>query len=118
MGRDATTKKRQELLRIVERSIVPERPLLGRRGSLYIVRPTVTAACAPSLGAIASAVSDETHHIDEASLGALPKFLRDGASPFFGYDPAEALRAAVGLQHMIPPAALLAEPRELEDAVA
>jgi hypothetical protein len=114
---DPTTKKRKQLLRIVERSIVPERPFMGR-GPRYLVRPTVTLACAPSLRAIASALSDETHQIDEASLDAVRTYLLDGRSPFFGYDPTDALREAVRLQQLISPTALPTEQLELEDAAA
>jgi hypothetical protein len=67
---------------------------MGRSGFLYIVRPTVTLACGPSLRAIASALSDQTHRIGEASLDGLRTHLLDGSSPFFGHDPTEALQEA------------------------
>jgi hypothetical protein len=114
--RDPTTKKRRQLLRIVERSLVPERPFMGR-GPRYIVRPTVTLACGPSLRAIASALSNETQHIDEASLDALRTFLTNGDSPFFGYEPTDALRESVRLQQLISPTALPTR-IELADAAA
>jgi hypothetical protein len=104
------------LLRVVERSTVPERPFMAG-APRYIVRPTVTLACAPSLRAIASALSDETHHIDEASLDAVRTYLLDGRSPFFGHDPTDAHREAVRLQQLISPTAA-AERLELEHAAA
>jgi hypothetical protein len=60
-------KKRQRLARQVERAAVPERPFIGR-GPRYIAQPSVTAACAPSLRAIAAALRDEARPIDGASL--------------------------------------------------
>jgi hypothetical protein len=98
--RDRTTKKRQQLARHVERAAVPERPLIGR-GPRYLVQPSVTAACAPSLRAIAAALRDETHPIDEASLKAVRRWLTDGGGPFFGRDSTSALREVVGLQHVV-----------------
>jgi hypothetical protein len=99
--RDRTIKKRQQLARHVERAAVPERPSIGR-GPRYLVQPSVSAACSPSLRAIAAAMRDETHPIDEASLRALSRFLTDGAdSPFFGRDSTAALREVVRLQHVI-----------------
>ena len=98
--RDRTTKKRQQLARHVERAAVPERPFIGR-GPRYLVQPSVTAACAPSLRAIAAALRDETHPIDEASLKAVRRWLTDGGGPFFGQDSTAALREVVRLQHVI-----------------
>jgi hypothetical protein len=97
--RDLTIKKRQQLARRVERAAVPERPFIGR-GPRYLVQPSVTAACAPSLRAIAAALRDETHPIDEASLKAVATFV-SGDSPFFGRDPTAALREVVRLQHVV-----------------
>jgi hypothetical protein len=97
--RDRTTKKRRRLARYVERAAVPERPF--RRGPRYLVQPSVTAACAPSLHAIAAALRDETHPIDEASLKAVARFLSNGSGPFFGRDSTAALREVVRLQHVI-----------------
>lgn len=100
MKRDRSTKKRQKLARYVERAAVPERPWIGR-GPRYIVHPSVTAACATSLYAIAAALRDESHPIDEASLHAVRRFLTDGTGPFYGRDSTAALRAAVRLQHTV-----------------
>jgi hypothetical protein len=96
--RDRTIRKRQQLARRVERAAVPERPVIGR-GPRYLVQPSVAAACAPSLRAIADALRDETHPIDEASLKAVERFLTVGGSPFLGRDSTAALREAVRLQH-------------------
>ena len=92
--------KRQRLARHVERTAVPERPfMLG--SPRYLVQPSVTAACAPSLHAIAAALGDETHPIDEASLDAVRTWLRDGRGPFFGRDSTAALLEVVRLKHLI-----------------
>lgn len=101
MKRDRIMKKRQQLARRVERAAVPERPYIGR-GPRYLVQPSIIAACAPSLRAIAAAVRDETHPIDESTLKAVGRFLTDGAgSPFFGRDSTAALREVVRLQHVV-----------------
>jgi hypothetical protein len=105
MRRDRTIKKRQRLARYVERAAVPERPFVGQ-GPRYLVQPSVTAACAPSLRAIAAALRDETHAIDDASLEAVESWLRNGAGPFFGRDPMAALREVVGLERVIVGASL------------
>ena len=70
-------------------------------GPRYLVQPSVTAACAHSLRAIAAALRDETHPIDEASLKAVRRWLRDGGGPFFGRDSTAALREVVRLQHVV-----------------
>jgi hypothetical protein len=94
-----TMKKRQKLAQHVERAAVPERPFLGR-GPLYLVHPSITYACAPSLHAIANALRDETHPIDAASLESLRRFLTaDG--PFFGRESAATLREVVELERTI-----------------
>jgi hypothetical protein len=98
--RDRTTKKRHQLARHLERAAVPERPLIGR-GPRYLVQPSVTVACAPSLRAIAAALRDETHPIDEASLKAVRRWLTDGRGPFFGRDSTAALEEVVRLQYVV-----------------
>jgi len=100
MKRHRTSKRRERLARNIERAAVPERPFMGP-GPQYLVQPSVTAACAHSLHAIAAALRDETHPIDEASLNAVRRFLTDGAGPFFGRDSAAAVREVVRLQHVI-----------------
>jgi hypothetical protein len=97
--RDRTIKKRQKLARYVERAAVPERPFI--RGPRYLVQPSVTAACAPSLRAIAATLRDETHPVDDASLKAVWTWLTDGTGPFFGRDSAAALREIVLLENAI-----------------
>lgn len=92
-------KKRLKLARSAERAAVPERPLLGR-GPLYLVHPSVAIACAPSLNAIAAALRDETHPIEDASLESLRKFVTDGG-PSFGRDSEAALREVVRLERVI-----------------
>jgi hypothetical protein len=61
----------------------------------------VTAACTPSLRAIAAALRDETHPIDEASLEAVGRWLTDGSGPFFGLSATVALQEVLRLQHLI-----------------
>src|SRR3990172_301626 len=94
-------KKRQQLARRVERAAVPEHPYIGR-GPRYLVQPSITTACAPSLRAIAAALRDETYPIDDASLNAVGRFLTGGAgSPFFRPDSTAALPEVVRLQHVV-----------------
>ena len=101
MKRDRISRKRRRLARNVERATVPERPFIGR-GPRYLVQPSVTAACAPSLHAIADALRDEKHAIDETSLEAVRSFLSDGmTSPFFGRDSNAAVREVARLQHTV-----------------
>jgi hypothetical protein len=98
--RDRTIRKRQRLARHVERTAVPERPfMLGT--PRYLVQPSVTAACAPSLRAIAAALRDETRPIGDASVEAVGTWLKDGCGPFYGRDSTAALREVVRLQHLI-----------------
>jgi len=98
--RDRTIKKRQQLARRVERAAVPERPYIGR-GPRYLVQPSVTAACAPSLHAIAAALRDEARSIDDASLEAVKRYLTDGTGLFFGRDVTAARNEAVDLEHRV-----------------
>jgi hypothetical protein len=100
MERERTIRKRQQLARHVERAAVPERPFMGP-GPRYLVRPSVTAACASSLRAISAALRDETHPIDDASLEAVGRWLTDGCGPFFGRDSTAAVREVVRLQHVV-----------------
>ena len=97
---DWNIKKRRRLARALERAAVPERPFIGR-GPRYLVQPSVTAACAPSLQAIATALRDETLALDEHELHAVQAFITDSGSPFLGRDTTEALREAVRLQHIV-----------------
>jgi hypothetical protein len=100
MKADRNIKKQRRLARALERAAVPERPFLGR-GPRYLVYPYVTAACAASLLAIATALRDETLVLDEDELRAVKEFITDGASPFYGRDATAAMREAVRLQHSV-----------------
>ena len=101
MKPDRTIKKRQQLARRVERAAVPERPYIGR-APRYLVQPSISTACAPSLRAIAAALRDETYPIGEASLKAVERFVTVGpGSPFFGQDSTAALREVVRLRHVV-----------------
>jgi hypothetical protein len=93
-------KKRRRLAHSLERAAVPERPFIGR-GPRYLVQPNVTAACAPSLQTMATALRNEALVVDEDGLRAVLTFITDGGSPFFGHNATEALREAVRLQHMV-----------------
>jgi hypothetical protein len=52
----------------------------------YLVHPTITAACTPSLQAIAATLSEERHPIAGDILDAVRTFVSDGRSSFFGRD--------------------------------
>ena len=108
MKRDRTTKRRHKLARMAESAAVPERPIRGT----YLIRPTVSRACAPSLQAIAAALRDDTLHIDEETLKAAWRFFTDGRAALYGYDVTEALRETVRLQQEI----VRPEPVELDQA--
>jgi hypothetical protein len=100
MKRDRNIKKRRRLARAVGRAAIPERPFIGR-GPRYLVQPSVTLACAPSLQAIAAALRDETLVLGDEWVRAVRTFITDGGSLFFGHSATEALREAVRLQHMV-----------------
>jgi hypothetical protein len=100
MTGDWNIKKRRRLARALERAAVPERPFIGR-GPRYLVQPSVTVACAPSLRTIATALRDDTRLLDERGLRAVLSFITEGGSPFFGRDATDALRQAVRLQHIV-----------------
>lgn len=97
---DRTTRKRFALARSLERAAVPERSCIGR-GPRYLVYPTITAACAPSLLAIAAALRAEPLGFDDDELRKVRWFISEGASPFFGRDVTAAMREAVSLQHAV-----------------
>src|SRR6185436_19266240 len=77
MRHDRKMKERQKLAQHLERAAVPERPCIGR-GPRYLVQPSVTDACAPSLRATAAALRDEKHPIDDANLEAVRRWLKTG----------------------------------------
>ena len=93
-------RQRRSLARWLERAAKPERPHVGR-GPRYLVDPKVNAACAPSLRAIATALRNDAASFDEARMRSVRSFLTGPDSPFYGNDPAEALREAVRLQHLV-----------------
>ncbi len=111
MKRDRTTKRRDKLARMAERAAVPERRIPGQ---MYIMRPAVSVACAPSLQAIAAALRDRTLHIDEETVEAAWSFFTDGRTSLFGYDVTEALRDTIRLQQKI----VRRQPVELDRAPA
>jgi len=113
MKRDRITRKRDELARIAERAAVPERPLRWCVPQ-YLIRPAVSAACAPSLKAIAAALRDRSLHVDEESLEAAWRFFTDGSTELYGYGVTEALRETVRLQQKI----VRSEQVELDQAPA
>lgn len=100
MKRNRIIKKRNRLADALDRAAIPERPFRGR-GPRYLVHPTVTVACAPSLRMIAAAMRDETLVLDADGLRAVWTFITDGQSPFFRRDVAEALSEAVRLQQLV-----------------
>ena len=99
MKRDRITKRRDKLARMAERAAIRERPLPC--APPYLIRPAVSAACAPSLKAIAAALRDRSLHVDEESLEAAWRFFTDGSTALYGYGITEALRETVRLQQKI-----------------
>ena len=97
---DKATRKRIKLARSLERAAVPERPYIGR-GPRYLVHPTITAACAPSLLAIAAALRNDATAFSDDELKPVQSFITNGWSPFFGRDETAAMREAVHLQHAV-----------------
>lgn len=97
---DKATRKRIKLARSLERAAVPERPYIGR-GPRYLVHPTITAACAPSLLAIAAALRNDPTAFSDDELKPVQSFITNGWSPFFGHDETAAMREAVRLQHAV-----------------
>ncbi len=100
MLRDKATRKRIKLARSLERAAVPERSHNGR-GPRYLVHPTITVACTPSLLAIAAALRAEPLAFHDDELRDVGSFITDGGSPFFGRDETAAMREAVRLQHAV-----------------
>jgi hypothetical protein len=93
-------RKRMRLARSLERAAVPERPYIGR-GPRYVVHPTITAACAPSLLAMAAALRNDPMAFSDDELKPVQSFITNGWSPFFGRDETAAMREAVRLQHAV-----------------
>ena len=100
MSHKRLMRRRQALAQAVARATVVERPLTCR-GPLYLVHPTITAACEEPLRRIDKPLRDETHSIDDVILDVLKAFISDGQSPFFGRDIGEARCVAVLLQHLV-----------------
>ena len=100
MFRDKATTRRIKLARALERAAVPERPFIGR-GPRYLVHPRITAACAPSLLAIAASLRNDPLVFDDNELRNARAFISDVGSPFFGPDETAAMREAVRLQHAV-----------------
>ena len=97
---DKATKKRINLARSLERAAVPERPFIGR-GPRYLVHPTITAACAPSLLAIAAALRNDPAAFSADELEPVQSFITNAWSPLFGRDETAAMREAIRLQHAV-----------------
>ena len=94
------TRKQIRLARSLERAAVPERPYVGR-GPRYLVHPTITVACAPSLLTIAAALRNDPTAFSDDELKPVQSFITNGWSPFFGRDETAARREAVRLQHAV-----------------
>jgi hypothetical protein len=97
---DKDARKSIKLARSLERAAAPERPYIGR-GPRYLVHPAITAACAPSLLAIAAALRTDPTAFDDDELKSVQSYVRDVGSPFFGRDATAAMREAVRLQHAV-----------------
>jgi hypothetical protein len=100
MSRAKVVRRRLRLAEAVGRAAVAERPVVCR-GPLYLVHPTITAACVGSLQRIAVLLRDGSCPIAPSVLGALEVFICDGASPFFGRDVASARTEIALLQHLV-----------------
>jgi hypothetical protein len=100
MSEARVVRRRLKLAKAVERAAVVERPVVCR-GPLYLVHPTVTAACGGSLQRIAVLLRDESYPIASSVLGAVEVFIGDGKSPFFGRDAALAQREGALLQRLV-----------------
>jgi hypothetical protein len=99
MHRNQMTRRRR-LARRVNAATEVEPPIV-RCAYPYLVHPTITAACTPSLQAIATMLSKEQHPIDSEILDAVRTFVGGGASPFFGRDVTVARHAAVHLRDLV-----------------
>ena len=103
MHRDHITRRRR-LARRVTAATEVEQPIISRGcAHPYLVHPTITAACTPSLQAIAATLSDERHPIAGEILAAVRTFVSDGRSPFFGRDVTVARREAAHLRELVRP---------------
>src|SRR5947209_8423528 len=86
MHRNDMTRRRR-LARKVTAATDVEQPITCRGCAYpYLVHPTITAACTPSLSAIATVLREEQHPITAGTLGSVRTFVSDGTSPFFGRD--------------------------------
>lgn len=84
MHRNNVTRRRR-LARSVTAATEVEQPVICRGCAYrYLVHPTITAACTPSLQAIAATLTEEQHPIVDEILDAVRTFVSDGRSPFFG----------------------------------
>ena len=119
MHRNHITRCRRLARRVTSATEV-EQPIICRGSAYpYLVHPTITAACTPSLQAIAATLSDERHPIAGEILDAVRTFVSDGRSPFFGrdvnlaHDEADRLRELVHAgQQSKAPASAMAAPDE------
>ena len=94
--------RRRRLARRVGAATEVERPIICRGCAYrYLVHPTITAACAPSLRATATVLSDERHPVRDEVLDAVRTFVCDGTSPLFGTDVTVARRAADELRELV-----------------
>jgi hypothetical protein len=95
--------RRRRLARSVTAATKVERPMTGCKGGTYpyLVHPTITVACTPSLQAIATILRDEHHPVAGGFLDAVRTFVSDGASPFFGRDSTLARDTAVHLRALV-----------------
>ena len=100
MSHSGVMRRRLKLARAVDRATVVELPVICG-GSPYLVHPSVTAACACSLHAIAAFLRDGAHPVATESLDAARAFICDGRSSFFGRDAPVARRDAAQVEHAV-----------------
>jgi hypothetical protein len=124
MHRNHITRCRRLARRVTSATEVEE-PIICRGCAYpYLVHPTITVACTPSLHAIAATLSEERHPIAGEILDAVRTFVSDARSPFFGRDvtlarhEAERLRELVRAGHQRPTAHTTATATRNERLVA
>ena len=64
--------------------------------------PVVVLAAAPALGAVATALRDESHDVSRQALDTVREFMTNGIdSPLYGRDPLAARRGADELRRLV-----------------
>jgi hypothetical protein len=101
MHRKHITQRRRLARSVISATEVEQRVICRGCAYPYLVHPTITAACAPSLQAIAATLSEERRPITREILNAVRTFVSDGRSPFFGRDVTLARHEAAHLRELV-----------------